>query len=344
MDKVKVKGKKSEKLDISIKTKYRTLTQHNKVYQLQTELKKKAEIVDFDKEVLPNISDKHAYILKNYMCNYSDETMLEIATKFGSGGPCNISRTIDTIMKEIDNIIVGVKNRDEYIKSLGGKNAVEDLMLFLTEKEQEVFKKVILSPNPMAPSVYANKVGKDVNDVIATKRTIFTQIKYILERKKECEDFIRNNGGEDFLINEFGATLSEENFEFLLQIMMDYHYLNDRQYSLNVGKLYNYATTTRKQILKFLDDYRTRQKEVDELVESLGGTEKVLNELYLKFDDNRRAVFEERFLAYFPTPYEELAKKLGIKKVTVENHIKKINKAINKMLNENELNNQRKQD
>ncbi len=327
--------KKAKNIKVSIKGPYRTKTQTVAVTKIQEELKKREEFVDLNKEVIPFITKDHAYILKNYMCNYSNETQKQIAEKNGLSGAWNTKRKIEVIFKEIDDIIKNKKNLNKFIEYCGGKKQIEDLLTFFDDEEREIFEKILLSPHPRAQMVFLKnkKLGPDyANYIDKAKGRVLQRIKKILENKKRSEDFIKENGGEDFLINEFGMTLSDENFEVLTMFMMDYHYPNILQASLQYKHAENYLTIQKGIIMKHLKDYNNRKNEVQKIINLAGGEENLFNQIYSKLNDVDKIIFEQTVLAYYKTPHKELAQMLGLDINIVSNKVNYIRKKLDGLI------------
>lgn len=326
---------KKPKLDIELKGNFICKANRRALEKINEELKKRAQFVDFDTDVLPFISDRHADVLKNYMCNYATVSMQQIADKYNKSQASNTKRVVNAILKEIDEIIQNKPKVQELVDFFGGTDALEDFSLFLTDEEFGVLKNVVLSPNPSARSIYAHKMNKTFSRMNVVYNSIFIKFKTIMQRKAECEKFVKENGGEEFLINEFGHTLNDENFFVLTNFMMDYHYLTEMQSSFENGRPKNYIHYVKKSVMDKLSSYNTRKVEINELIQKAGGTEKVLNEFYLKLTDREKLIFEEQILAYAPLPAAELAEKLGIHQDTVFKTRRKLEARLNSMVEEN---------
>ncbi len=294
--------------------------------------------VDLETEILPNLKEKHADVLVKYMLDPKKKQKdCEGEIGYSRGG---INVAVKHIFRNIDEIIALKKARDEFVKKYGGWSNLEDLALCLSETERNVLNGVVLSLNPQAFIRFQEK-----NPTISLSyvvRNIEKSLQEVIERKKECDKFIKNNGGEDFLINEFGPTLSDEHFEFMLMFLMDYHYLSINDAAKKMGRKHTSLETSLLLIEKHLEDYKTRRKQVNKLIEDAGGTEKVLNEFYLKLGDIDRLIFEERILAYHQTTINELSKKLNISENYCQKRVKNLTNKFNEFVELN-LQSQKKQ-
>ncbi len=299
-----------------ISTKARHKMQLNAYNDIYTKLLQREPFVDFETEVLPNLSENYAYIFKNYMIEPNGEYQYDIAGKLGYGEHAGtICRAIEDIFCRIDDIIRRKKEIKEYIESYGGKEVFEDLTLCLSQKDWEYLNDLQLSINPTAYGKFHEKYP--TLGATQTKERLEEKLKSIIKRKADCEEFIQNNGGEDFLVNEFGMTLSDDHFYILTHFMMDYHYINDTQVSLDLGVSPNHVLYVKKSILEKLKIYNERKTQINSLIEQAGGAQKVLNEFYLNLNDIDKTIFEERVLAYYQTSSTELSKRLMVSKTFV---------------------------
>lgn len=320
-------------IDKRMVEKARHKMQLNAYHDILSKLVQREPYVDYETEVLPFLSEKHKYIFENYMINPTGEYQFEMAEKLNYSDPTGVFRAIEDIFEFIDNVIVLKEKRKAYIKSFGGREKFEDLVLCLPENFKEALYSVMLSINPNAASIY-NENHKTNNSATISKHVDY-RLKLLEQRKKDCEKFIKDNGGEDFLVNEFGMTLSEDHFNILINFMMDYHYTSDTDVSLEMGVSPNHLLYVKKSIIQKLAEYNERKNQVDALIESAGGTEKVLNEIYLKLNETEKTVFEERILAYSPTYQKELGQKIGLEKWQVASIEEKLRAKLDTMVNAN---------
>lgn len=312
--------------------------QFNNYQSILEELKKREPYIDFKTEVMPNLSERQQYVFQNYMICPTGERYKDIAKVIGLSCEGSISRVVDSIFNAIDNMIKKKEQNKNYIESLGGEEVLEDLKTFLSPKENEVLNEVILGLRFNAATKYDEKHKNDADykDTFGIVKKIKYRFDNVLERKKEVEEFTQSNGGEDFLINEFGMTLSEDQFFVLINFLMDYHYLNDHDASLAMGRTYNYLCIAKQSILEKLEYYKKRKSEVDERIERAGGTEKVVNELYMKLSPNEKRVFEEMILRYVDRKsYENLSIELHTSKPKIKDMERKLNKKLDEMTEAN---------
>ncbi len=264
--------------------------------------------IDIEKELLPYLSDDHKKVFEHY-----------IQSPAKTNG-CALSKSLDkadsyafnvvmSIVNKIEKIIERKQEIAEFINKVGGENGLEDLKLFFNDNEKIYLDKYILSSSPNAysetcealngysfPSLYVS-VNKKINT--------------ILEKKQMTKEFIEMNGGEDFLLYDFGSSLTDDQFDVLTNIMMDYHY----QYKTDVARELGFQNTNvqflESTIMKKLDEYYARKKEIDDLIEAAGGVDKVISEIYNKLQKRKRVILMEYTLAYIKPSEDEIAVKIG---------------------------------
>ncbi len=294
-----------------------TLKDKNKIRcseYIFTELKKREPYVDFETEVLPNLSEKQAFIFSHYMVEDYGYTQIGLAKKLKySEVDGIIPNAIDNILNKIDKIIRLKKERKMFVEKYGGEQALEDIALCLTDNDRNVLNNVILSINPIAYTKQIEERGYHFN-----RESVIKNLDEIVQRKKDCQKFIKKYGGEDFLIYEFGSTLDDDEFFILSQILMDYHYISQNNASKEYSGYRNFILLGIRGIMKKLNDYLARKKEVDALIERAGGAERVLSEIYLNLNNFQKKIFEERILAYKQTSREEIGKKFNFSDTTVK--------------------------
>ncbi len=316
------------KFSLLIENNIKDCRQFQSYKKIEEELKKREPYIDFEAEVLPYLNKKREYIFKNYIIKPRGKTQEEIAAEVGLtiSGVC---RSINFIFIFIDELINKKKKISEFVESFGGYDSLEDLALCLTEKDQIVLREVALSIDPNSKTKLFEKYSIKING--EPYRVLEKNINKIVERKNKCENFIKNNGGEDFLINEFGMTLPEDQFNILLMFIMDYHYTNIHEASKSIGGAQNYLLVTIKLILNKLEDYKHKKIEVEKILEDAGGEERVYKELYSKLNEKQKIIFEQRFLAYHNVSKKEIAKEINEKQYYVHYECGKIKKYLEEL-------------
>jgi len=299
------------------------MVQLKPLQDVRVELAKREKFVDFEKEVRPKLTEIQEKIFDSYMQSSTGENQKQIAKRININ-ESSVSRIINEILDKIDGIIERKKAREKTINELGGKEFLDEIKLLLDESQRDILDQVILSTEKYPHANYLESHDISSNLLSSDVREIKKLIATFLENKRQSEEFINNNGGEDFLINEFGSTLCESLFDVMLTIMMDYHYLSDRSASLTLGMPNNYVHNARSYILSALEEYKKRKKEVDTLISNAGGEEKVSVDYYSKLDEIHKAIFEDTILAYYPLTYSEVAEKLGIDLRTVSKYSKEM--------------------
>lgn len=269
--------------------------------------------------------------LYNYTINPTGKRLSDFSQEHGSKHASVTFRKFDTLYRFIEKVHERKLSRAEFAKSLGGEDMVEDIRLFLFGDHLKVYDEIMLSINPHAVIAFKEKYNL-TSDVRGLMVVINKTINSVLRRKAETEKFIKENGGEDFLIFEFGQTLSDEQFDVLINVMMDYHYTSLRKYSEEKGESPNFAVFTIQSINKKLEEYKKNRDEVNEMIERAGGVEMVNQEIYSKLNPIQKGIFEDRILAYKPLTKEETCEKYGVAMFT-ENKIEgELRKALEEMI------------
>lgn len=307
---------------------------------IEKELEKRKGLVDFETEVLPNLKENYAKILKEYIPDRSKK-QVDYSAEIGYKSHSSVSAVIRKhLLRNIDEIIMLKAKRDEFVSRYGGWDNLNDLALCLSETERGVLYEIVLSLNPQAFMRYYEKHPKvSVNYV---EKSLEKNLQAVIDRKKASEDFVRDNGGEDFLINEFGATLSDIQFETMLMFLMDYHYVSLSSAAESMGIASFTLSERLKSIKNLLKEYNERKNQVDLLIEQAGGTEKVLNEFYLKLDKINRTIFEGRFLAYKQVSFDEIAKQVNYSYAYVYKRAEEIERKFNEFIAEAQANEKNK--
>ncbi len=269
--------------------------------------------IDYDTELIPYLSDEYKEVFLKYIKTNSITNGVDLSLSMGRN-KYYVVKAAELIINKIRRIIERKQEIAFFYERVGGELGLEDLKLFLNEKEKVILEKYILSINPDAFFEAKNdKVFIDSDDKMNTSdiRDLNSKIDRILERKQLSKEFIEMNGGEDFLLYDFGSSLIDDHFEVLITTMMDYHYTNKEDVSISLGKGILYVSHAEDQIIRKLDNYYTRKKEIDDLVEAAGGADKVITEIYNKLDENEKIIFVEYTLAYILPPQKEIADKVG---------------------------------
>lgn len=286
---------------------------------VREQILKRAEGLDIETEVEPYLKADHREIYDGIVKNL--QSQLTISRNANYNHDSVVSRKIDTLMNFIDEIKERKAEVNKFVEEIGGESNIEDFELFLTDFQKVVLERVMLSINPRAVLDLREELNSSVYDysyIVATTKAIMNKLNDINAKKDRIEKFIKENGGEDFLINEFGNTLDDAQFYILINCLMDYHYSNFASVGGEIGNgCINFVTLSIKSILKKLEDYKSRKAEVDSLIEAAGGAEAVIEQLYSKLTEKERTVFEERILAYAPKPIVELSKSLHVHHCTI---------------------------
>lgn len=299
----------------------------------RAEYEKVKDKIDFEKELLPYLSEDHKFVFNNVIKEFKVKNLRKLSNELGKSGPY-IRQTVDVIFDKIYLILIRKQEIEKFYETIGGKEQLEDLRLFLDEDQKTVLDKVILSVDPNANRKVKKEISNKKTSISKIQKSILNVSEEIFDRRKQCEKFIAENGGEDFLIYEFGATLSDEYFEIMLYTMMDYHYTNLSEFSNDYLEHHGDITAIQEDIKMNLEVYRNRKIEVDKMVEDAGGVEK-LDMLFYSLNELEKHVFIERFIAYYQTPQDEMAKNYGVLEKEISESEIKVNELINKLIDEN---------
>ncbi len=268
--------------------------------------------IDYETELLPYLSESYKKVFLEYLLNYNNVSGVKLSKSLNKS-PSYSSATIYKIFNKIKNIIQKKQEIDEFYNKIGGKDQIEDIKLFLNETEKIFLEKYILniSPNACVETKKLINLGNIEPGTYKSSR-FDKKLETILKRKQNAKDFVKNNGGEEFLLREFGSTLDDEQFFVLKNLMMDYHYISQKDVVNEAGIDERRIGHIKQSILKKIEDYYATKKEVEELIESAGGTEKVFSELFSNLKEDEKVVFLEYTLAYNKPTLQQFADKMGI--------------------------------
>lgn len=215
----------------------------------KAELAKREGKIDFETELLPYLSEEYKYVFLNVLQNYNGEPIDSISAKLHKNSRY-VDGAITQIFNKMDGIIYQKQTIKEFYERYGGEEGKKDLESFLSENLKIVLNEYMLSINPDAARFVKEKYpDRFPQDMYKYVLQILNTFDNIMERKKNCESFIRRYGGYDFLVNVFGPTLSDSHYSVLVDTMMDYHYSTLVAYSASIGKSSNYANATQEKIL-----------------------------------------------------------------------------------------------
>lgn len=217
----------------------------------------------------------------------------------------NLGNIKYNVERKISFVLNAQKFRKDFFEKIGGENELCDIELFLTDEEKYYLNEDFLSLNPDCMKIVREKLGMTSAEYTEFKRKVAGKVERVLKRKEECQKFIEENG-EDFLIYEFGASLPEEQFEVLLYLIMDYHYLSVSNLSEEMEKDLFSAKSV---VLDKLSNYKKRKQEVDEYVAKIG-EEQILEFAKILTDAERKILFEY-ILGYGQPSARELSEELG---------------------------------
>ena len=290
------------------------------ILKVRAQILNRAEGLDLATEVEPYLKPEHRQIYEGIVKHLHSQYTITQNENYNHESV--VSRKVDSLMNFIDAIKERKLEVKELVEEIGGESNIEDFELFLTDFQRVVLERVMLSVNPRAVLDLRDELNSSVYSysyIVANTKAIRNKLNEINAKKEKIEKFIEENGGEDFLINEFGNTLDDTQFYILINCLMDYHYSSFTSVGEEIGNdCINFITVNIKSILKKLDAYKSRKAEVDSLIEAAGGAEEVIKQLYGKLTDEERAVFEEKILAYAPKPTKELAGLLKMHRCTIE--------------------------
>ena len=204
---------------------------------------------------------------------------------------------------------------------------LENIELAMNKEQLKVFTEVVISINPEAKINFRERYGYEPN-LISVERVI----RDVLQKRENAKEFIEKNGGEDFLIYEFGSTLDDKQFSVLSNVLMDYNYKTLWGVSEELGESANYVALAIPRILKKLENYKKRKSEVDAKIEAAGGAQRVLDEIYLKLNERERVIFEQRILAYHQSTMDEICQELNVSDLFVRDKERALNGRLEEMI------------
>lgn len=294
--------------------------QSNEYYQkIQKELKKREGLINLEKELVPYLSPNYKFVYEHRIKSFDSKSnaqldqILHQKSKYTGNAVTNIFGKMDKIIEKKQDI-------KKFVERFGGKESVEDLKLFLSDKQNLILEHYVLSINPNASKVLGNFIDLSKNNLTDLKLGIEKTFEDVLQRKQNVEKFIEENGGLDFLLNDFAPLLSDDLLDIFLTTMLDYHYISAEE----VCRDHGYYGSIIGEIKSMLKNFKARVAEVEDLVESMGGTDAVNNEFLPKLDALDKNIFQNRFLLYIPKLQSEICKEMGISKNTAVSHEKKL--------------------
>lgn len=250
---------------------------------------------------------------------------------------CRVLVTINDYVKSCKNNFEKVKtllqdNNENYSKITYDDNTIQDIELFLDDMQKKVFHSFIIEDEPKSIEEFCDEnkiVSSDALNIINKTRNIVFDV---IKRKQECEKFIEANHGEDFLINEFGPTLNDREFQMLITFLMDYHYTNLYNSAETMGISRDIIYNIKKSVIDKLNGYETQKSNVTKLIEAMGGEEEVLK-FANTLDEDEKFILFEIILAYNPLTLKEVSKKVDCAIATVYTKKKKLEEKIDFLIN-----------
>ena len=218
----------------------------------KAELAKREGKIDFEKELIPYLSEEYKYIFEHVITNYDNETLDSITKKLNKNNRY-VTKAITLIFNKMDTIIYQKQTIKEFYERYGGVEGKKDLESFLSDDLKIVLNEYMLSINPEAATyVKTTYPGRFPQDMYKYVMQILNTFDNIMERKKNCESFIARYGGYNYLKYVFGPMLTEDHFKVLTDTMMDYHYSTLTEYSASLGRTRSYANMAQERILEKL--------------------------------------------------------------------------------------------
>lgn len=318
-----------DELDSGVKIDFKNEIKHYAAilsYRQRLLDKIKENKLNIKSEVLPCLSSDRLNTF-NYIVNISDQSLSKEASSVGSVHASMFSRRIESLFEYVDKIAQKKRDREKFIRSFGGQQMLENIELAMNKEQLKVFTEVVISINPEAKINFRERYGYEPN-LISVERVI----RDVLQKREDAKEFIEKNGGEDFLIYEFGSTLDDKQFSVLSNVLMDYNYKTLRGVSEELGESANYVALAIPRILKKLENYKKRKSEVDAKIEAAGGAQRVLDEIYLKLNERERVIFEQRILAYHQSTMDEICQELNVSDLFVRDKERALNGRLEEMI------------
>lgn len=295
---------------------------------IEEKLQQYSKYINFNTELLPYLDDSFKIVFKKYMIAKNRISARKFAKSLGKS-PNYMRETIMSIYSKIEYIIQRKAEIKEFYKRAGGKNGLEDIKLFLDDKDKIVLDNCFLSKDPNARIKCAKLLNISSQKIHFAIRKASNMIEYVIRKRQETEKFINDNGGEDFLINEFSYTLSDVEFDVLIYRLMDYHYFSKSDINRQLGLSDGVADYHEQQIKDRLEKYQERKKSIDNLIILSGGIDNVIDRIYNTSDDLHKYVFEQHTIAYAPLSLTEMAENLNTDYNTISEIAKNLDTSLN---------------
>ncbi len=280
-----LKDEKNFIVNTNAKT-FKTVQRFSNTFNLLTPYKKKLAI--FEPEIDTDSLEGQKELFKKYLYPFITETQIKIfeenilvnsgksaevlAKELGDTNYQYIYSTANSICSKLDYIIDKQIKINELYERFGGKEGLEDLSEFLTEPQKLVLKNYYLNLDPYSNSktleiLKRTKTGK--NGFGSIRESLMEKLDEMLSRKIDCQKFIVENGGLEFL-NKFAEILSEEHKFVFNKTMIDYHYTTLRDISLKLGKFDHYAMKSQKLICEKLANCLQKEAWAENIADILG--------------------------------------------------------------------------
>lgn len=230
-------------------------TQANRISRIAPIMSEASKVLDFEEEFLPLLTDKQKVIFKNYILNYTGQSLAELMELSGCKTEQEFGYANTSIKNKLNYAVYKKQIIMDFLKRFSSVEECTEVSKILNERQQILLNNYVLSLDYFAESKTAKLLNINVNSVSPQVNGLKNQIDYILMRKKMAEEFISMNYGEDFLLNKFGKTLSTDHFNVLRGYMMDYHYLCEMDFNRKIGKGRAYSSQAETLIMKKLDEY-----------------------------------------------------------------------------------------
>lgn len=269
------------------------------------------ENLDYRTEVRPFLEDEEKYVFENFISDFNEKEYLKLNGESNWEKNQSLFSKCRHVLWLIDIISNNKKDQEEFMNLVGGMEGLSDILDTLTEDEITLIDEAILELSPYSNSNFRAKYGLNCTEFATLKKSLFSFAKDFSNRRDESKKFIEENGGEIFLLHEFGSTLDDADFFVLSTTMMDYHYRTKREVSLEGEEEDTFVSSREYFIRGKLKKFLEKKSEVDSLVSRIGG-EQGLKNLCSGLSNEELTILLEYILAYNPKTKKELRSSLGI--------------------------------
>ncbi len=291
----------------------------------------------FAKYLYPFISEDQIKILEENILTPSGKSADTLAQELGDTNYQYIYSTESSICSKLNYIIDKQIEINKLYEKFGGKEELEDLSKLITDVQKIVLNNYYLSLDPNSNSKtlkLLNRAETGKNGFGSIREGLMEKLDDLQKRKKDCQAFISENGGIEFL-QKFAEILSEEHKFIFNKTMIDYHYTSLRDVSLNLGKFEQYAIKAQKFICEKLSTVLQKEAWAENVTDKLG--ELGINKFAKKLSDRDQKILFEYTLNCFAISLTDFCNSTGEKYKYTSKTIKEQTEKLNELVKEKDL-------